>query len=291
MKKLVLLFLAVVMLFSLCSCESSDYKMAMMLLKCGEYQSAEKMFLDLGEFEDAPEKVLRCRYEVAKELMEKEKYTEAAEKFDALGEYRDSAQQVPECYYLLAKKYIADKDFDNAKVELIKLADYKDCKSLRKGLDWDALTAYFDQAGEATRDVSESCFTTLSMSDGVLEMEYIWKIADPAKLDLKITMTLDREENIAITGSESYVGFSEEWKANGTTTLKIAEYPRGGEVKWENFDVTGFDANGLQNENIPAIPLRTLLSAAVKEMTYLLESALDESTCGVAMKDLGFAAY
>ena len=57
MKKLVLLFLAVVMLFSLCSCESSDYKMAMMLLKCGEYQSAEKMFLDLGEFEDAPEKV------------------------------------------------------------------------------------------------------------------------------------------------------------------------------------------------------------------------------------------
>ena len=291
MKKIALLLLAALMLFSLCSCESADYRAATLLLKSGKYEAAEQKFLSLGEFEDAPEKVLRCRYEQAKELLKTGRYDEAQVSFEALGSYRDSAEQVQECSYLLAKKYLADKNFDQAKELLLTLSDYKDAKALKKGLDWEALTAYFAETGDLTRSVSESCSTTLLLTEEALVMEYAWEFTETAKLDLVIRLSVDREENAALFGREHYEGFSEAWDAEAEGRLNLAEYKKGERVVWDRFDARGTSANGEKDNDIPAIPLKNLLSTALEEMTLHLESTLRESECGVTMRDLGFVAY
>lgn len=291
MKKITVLLLAALMLFSLCSCESADYQVAMRLLKGGEYEAAEKKFLSLGEFEDAPEKVLRCRYEQAKELVKKQRYAEAQTTFEALGSYRDSAEQVRECTYLLAKKHLADKNSEKAKELLLTISDYKDAKALKKGLDWDALTACFAETGDLTRQVSESCSTTLLLTEEALVMEYAWEFTEPARLDLVIRLSVDQEEKAALFGREHYEGFSEAWDAEAEGALDLAEYKKGARVAWDRFDARGSSANGEKDNDISAIPLKTLLSTALEEMTSHLESVLLESQSGLTMKDLGFAAY
>lgn len=60
MKKILVLALVCVLVFSLCGCDSSDYKKATKAYENGDYAMAREMFEDLGDYKDSKQKAKEC---------------------------------------------------------------------------------------------------------------------------------------------------------------------------------------------------------------------------------------
>lgn len=69
MKKFLCLILAVVTVFALAGCESSDYKKAQELYESGDYAAAQEIFADLGDYEDSEKMVDDCHQQIVKEQL------------------------------------------------------------------------------------------------------------------------------------------------------------------------------------------------------------------------------
>ena len=93
MKRFLCGLLTACLLLLLCSCASSDYSAAERLLAEGSYREAAEAFSLLGEYRDAPDRVLECRYLDAERLQAAGSFSAAAEAFSALGDYKDSAKR------------------------------------------------------------------------------------------------------------------------------------------------------------------------------------------------------
>ena len=94
MKKLFAVLMAVIMVCSLCACDSADYKKADEAMSAGDYAAAAEAFKALGDYEDSAEKAMECDYQLALAVFESADYTAAIEAFEALGGYADSADYI-----------------------------------------------------------------------------------------------------------------------------------------------------------------------------------------------------
>lgn len=99
MKKFLLCVISLVLVCSLCGCNSSDYNRAQELCEKGNYEDALDIFEELGDYEDSNEMVVSCNYEIAKLLFEEGTYEDALDIFEALGDYKDSAALFSSCLY------------------------------------------------------------------------------------------------------------------------------------------------------------------------------------------------
>lgn len=90
MKKIVGLLLCMVLLFSLCGCNSQNYKKATALYRDGDYLSAKAIFDELGDYEDAAEMSKDCSYNMAVALLNDGAYSDAYKIFFELADYKDS---------------------------------------------------------------------------------------------------------------------------------------------------------------------------------------------------------
>ena len=70
------------------------------------------------------------RYNQAVALIEESKYDSAKKMFEELGSFKDSEEQVLNTDYIHAKVYLEDNDYEEGFELLKKLGDYKDCKEL-----------------------------------------------------------------------------------------------------------------------------------------------------------------
>ena len=94
MKRLFAILLAVVMVFSLCACDSADYKKASEAMDSGDYAAASEAFKALGDYKDSAEKAKECDYQLALAVFESADYAAAIAAFEALGGYADSADYI-----------------------------------------------------------------------------------------------------------------------------------------------------------------------------------------------------
>ena len=90
------------------------YKNAERLYSDADYEAAENIFSQLGDFNKSERYVIKCRYKTAIELMEKEFYPEAADAFTALDGYADSDELARECMLRIAESFEDDGSFDAA---------------------------------------------------------------------------------------------------------------------------------------------------------------------------------
>ena len=139
------------------------YQQAVEAFNSGEFQQAEKSFLELGDYSDSADYVLKCRYESALQLLEEggaERISAAREALVALGDYEDAAAMINECDYRSALLLMADDDREGATAMFNELGDYQDsaemilrmryldAQDLLTGGDYAQARAIFEALGE-----------------------------------------------------------------------------------------------------------------------------------------------
>lgn len=159
MKKILILMLNFLLIFSLSACSNNEvkklmndrkYKEAYELIqsdknKYGEYQdecsyllgkqlmSKSKyndalIYLEKSNYKGVEEKVNECNYYIGMDYMNDDLYDSAIEYFEKAN-YKDSSKKLDECKYYIAKEYIEDKKYSNAR-SYLENCNYADSKEL-----------------------------------------------------------------------------------------------------------------------------------------------------------------
>lgn len=93
---------------------SIRYKNAEKLFSQADYDAAEEIFAELGNYAKSSDYIIKCRYEKASELMANGQYPEAADAFTLLDGYENSDLLVQECMLKIAEKYMENGEFESA---------------------------------------------------------------------------------------------------------------------------------------------------------------------------------
>ena len=128
MKKRIAILLVLALVLALSGCKSLDYKQAVTAMDAGNYQEALTALDALGDYKDAADLAVKCRYAIAEDNFDKGEYETALTQFTDLGDYRDSGKYVTKCNYAMAVKAFEDKDYTKAQDLFTGLADYQDSK-------------------------------------------------------------------------------------------------------------------------------------------------------------------
>lgn len=105
-----------------------QYNKALELLDAKDYDGAEKVFTELGDYRDSVEQIEDIPYKQAEDLLNDGDYEEAAKAFRKLGDYADSESRVTEIYQLLYDQAVAlldAGDYEEAISILEHLSDYE----------------------------------------------------------------------------------------------------------------------------------------------------------------------
>ena len=129
MKKRIAILLVLALVLALSGCKSSDYKQAVTAMDAGNYQEALTVLDALGDYKDAADLAVKCRYAIAEDNFDKGEYETALTQFTDLGDYRDSGKYVTKCNYAMAVKAFEDEDYTKAQDLFTGLADYQDSES------------------------------------------------------------------------------------------------------------------------------------------------------------------
>ena len=90
------------------------YKNAEKLFLQADYDAAEEIFAELGNYAESSDYIIRCRYEKASELMANGQYPEAADAFTLLDGYENSDELVQECMLKIAENHMENGEFEAA---------------------------------------------------------------------------------------------------------------------------------------------------------------------------------
>ncbi len=104
-----------------------NYAQAEALREDEKYIEAAAIYAELGDFSDAAEKALLCRYNSALVLESEGKYNEAKAVYVALGDYKDSAAKATSCDYNEAIAILEAGKYDEAAEKFKALGNYLDC--------------------------------------------------------------------------------------------------------------------------------------------------------------------
>ena len=108
----------------------AKYGKAESLLTAGKTDEAMEAFSALEGYQDASDKVLEIKYKAAESLMNAGEYDAASKAFEALGDYSDAADRVLEPYYVEGTKYLQEQKYLEAAKVLIKIRSYRDVDAL-----------------------------------------------------------------------------------------------------------------------------------------------------------------
>ncbi len=115
MKNRVLMMIIVfVVMFSVCGCDSSDYKKANQLRDEKKYEQAYSIFSELNNYKDSEDLAVECCYFLGKEHYDKGKYREAYDYWMKCGDYKDSVDHLKNTVMILAQEYCQNEEYDHA---------------------------------------------------------------------------------------------------------------------------------------------------------------------------------
>lgn len=130
MKRIISIALALVLVFCLTGCQSSDYKAAVSKMESGSYAEALTAFQALGDYKDSAAQATECSYKLAVAEFDAGNYDAAKAAFTALGDYKDGAEYIKKCDYIAAKALFEAEKYEEAVAALTALGDYEDCAEL-----------------------------------------------------------------------------------------------------------------------------------------------------------------
>ena len=131
-RRMAALVLCVAVALSLSGCRQRDYNAAISLTQFDEWASAREIFVELGNYRRAPDRVKQCDYHFAEVALEEKRYDDAVAMFEALGDYQDSKDRILECRYLKAKDALRDECYEEAAAGFAALGDYRDSADMAK---------------------------------------------------------------------------------------------------------------------------------------------------------------
>lgn len=124
--RLIAAVLIVALMAALCACQGRAYDKAVSLYEDGQYEEALAAFEDLGEYEDASDRVLACKYAIALGEKDAGNYDAAIAQFEELGAYSDAAEQILACKYAAALREKDAGNYDAAIAQFEALGEYSD---------------------------------------------------------------------------------------------------------------------------------------------------------------------
>ncbi|MBR6711158.1 MAG: hypothetical protein IKI81_06475, partial [Selenomonadaceae bacterium] len=120
--------------------DEAKYAQAEELLSNGEYEQAAEAFVELGDYQDAADRVMEAKYAQAEELLKGKDYAQALTVFQELGEYKSAPEQVESIQstlYTRAENLVKLEWFDEAATLFESLDGYdnaaakaKDCRQI-----------------------------------------------------------------------------------------------------------------------------------------------------------------
>lgn len=192
MRKRIAILLVLALVLALSGCKSSDYKQAVTAMDAGNYQEALTALDALGDYKDAADLAVKCRYAIAEDNFDKGEYETALTQFTDLGDYRDSGKYVTKCNYALAVKAFEDKDYTKAQDLFTGLADYQDSESYLEKTE----NALLLQAVSGTwKSGSFDLFTYLVDSMGLMENAWNTVTSDGTLPQANASFTVTIDEN------------------------------------------------------------------------------------------------
>lgn len=192
MKKRIAILLVLALLLALSGCKSLDYKQAVTAMDAGNYQEALTALDALGDYKDAADLAVKCRYAIAEDNFDKGEYETALTQFTDLGDYRDSGKYVTKCNYALAVKAFEDKDYTKAQDLFTGLADYQDSKDYLEKTE----NALLLQAVSGTwKSGTFDLFTYLVDSMGLMENAWNTVTSDGTLPQANASFTVTIDEN------------------------------------------------------------------------------------------------
>ncbi len=221
MRKRIAILLVLALVLALSGCKSSDYKQAVTAMDAGNYQEALTALDALGDYKDAADLAVKCRYAIAEDNFDKGEYETALTQFTDLGDYRDSGKYVTKCNYALAVKAFEDKDYTKAQDLFTGLADYQDSESyLEKTENALLLQAVAGTWQRGTIDLFESLVDSMDLFETPLDKVTDGLTMPQANATLTLTITEDGEYGVECTIERSE-NFDDEFKALMMNYLKL----------------------------------------------------------------------
>lgn len=192
MKKRIAILLVLALLLALSGCKSLDYKQAVTAMDAGNYQEALTALDALGDYKDAADLAVKCRYAIAEDNFDKGEYETALTQFTDLGDYRDSGKYVTKCNYAMAVKAFEDEDYTKAQDLFTGLADYQDSESYLEKTE----NALLLQAVSGTwKSGTFDLFTYLVDSMGLMEDAWNTVTSDGTLPQANASFTVTIDEN------------------------------------------------------------------------------------------------
>ena len=206
MKKRIAILLVLALVLALSGCKSLDYKQAVTAMDAGNYQEALTVLDALGDYKDAADLAVKCRYAIAEDNFDKGEYETALTQFTDLGDYRDSGKYVTKCNYAMAVKAFEDEDYTKAQDLFTGLADYQDSESYLEKTEnalllqavsgtWQSGT--FDLFGYLVDSMGlmENAWNTVT-SDGTLpQANAVFTLTIDENGEYGVECTIERSEN------------------------------------------------------------------------------------------------
>lgn len=289
MKKIIALILTLLLVVSLTSCKSSDYKEAMSYYVDGKYEVACELFKKLGDYEESLKMVSKCTYAMAEEKLEAMQYSEAAALFESLGDYDDSPEKVKECNYQLAHLLITAKQYDKAREIFGGLGDYRDSATYFQSMKWHIFANYISEQGSVVIKNDNPEYTvTLTVSDGYIQANYVCSFSDATALFMWDNPDAALAGHMAIKMGTYHI------EDTASTLWDISSYKTGDVVEWDELDHyhSGMNAFGkyIGVDNSPLLS-ESVTHAMTSRISESLQRALTESGLDVTMANIGFTNY
>ena len=124
---------------------NDQYIKAEQLCDNQEYDQALEIYLKLGNYKDAVDKIKEVHYLKAEKLYEENNFLEAAEEYRNASDYKDANEKSNGSIYKYAKKMAKSCDYENAALYMKKI-DYKDSKECGERYDRITKERFFDGA-------------------------------------------------------------------------------------------------------------------------------------------------
>lgn len=151
------------------------YFSGQLLLRTGQYEQAEQVFLQLPGYRDADALLQDARYGIACKLQEDGQLSEAARQFADLGDYRDSSERAASCFYELGTKWRLEKQYEKAYESYLSAGEYRDAQTQSQRMLY---TLGHEAFLQADYEASESWFSKMEGRQEEYGAEHFLTLAD-----------------------------------------------------------------------------------------------------------------
>lgn len=258
MKMLATVLTVCMLMCCLTGCEELSYREAVQLYNAQQYERANNIFYELGDYKDSKALFNDSHYWIALELMESGDYGEALPRFLKLGSYKDSADRAVECKYQLAIEAFTAEDYATAENYFLDVSDYRQTPEYLRQLELQKLYAYILANGSE----GGGCYVmsyplpdrTVNILADLVVPNQISMIATWEK-DMgyifrdSLTVVLGRESTVAAfeASSNFTMDFADGTigsQQTGTGTIDFATYSPGQALVLDRYEMIGTDNLG-----------------------------------------------